>query len=75
MAEKKGKIKLMTLKHTQFLEMGKDLFDLRVSEILERIGEENVLGVHPISYQHVDMTTREIVVDYGVVVVYRDTQG
>lgn len=72
MAEKGGKIKVITLKHTQFLEMGKDLFDLRVSEFLQEVGEENLITTHPISYQHVDMTTREIIVDYGLIVIYRE---
>jgi hypothetical protein len=72
MAEKGGTIKLVTLKHTQFLEMGKDLFDLRVSEFLQGVGEENLIATHPISYQHVDMTTREIIVDYGLIVIYRE---
>jgi len=72
MAEKQGKMRLITLKHTQFIEMGKDLFDQRVTEFLQRIGEENIISVHPISYQHIDMTTRETVIDYGVVVVYRE---
>jgi len=75
MTEKKGKIRLVTLKRTQFYEMGKDLFDERVTEFLQKIGEEDVISVHPITYEHVDMTTREIVVDYGVIVVYRDKEG
>ena len=72
MAEKGGTIKLITLKHTQFLEMGKDLFDLRVAEFLDKVGEENLIATHPISYQHVDMTTREIIVDYGLIVIYKE---
>jgi hypothetical protein len=73
MAEKRGNVRVISLKHTQFLEMGKDLFDLRVSEILEKIGEENIIATHPMSYQHIDMTTRESVIDYGLIVVYRET--
>jgi len=72
MTEKRGKLRLVTLKHTQFLEMGKDLFDQRVTEFLQAIGEENIVAIQPISYQHIDMTTRETVIDYGVVVVYRE---
>ncbi len=74
MAEKRGKLRLITLKHTQFLEMGKDLFDQRVTEFLQKIGEENITVIQPISYQHIDMTTRETVVDYGVIVVYREKE-
>lgn len=74
MAEKRGRLRLITLKHTQFLEVGKDLFDLRVTEFLQKIGEENIMTIQPISYQHIDMTTRETVIDYGVVVVYREQE-
>ncbi len=74
MAEKRGKVRLVTLKRTQFYEMGKDLFDLRVTEILEKIGEENLISVHPITYQHIDMATREVMQDYGVIVVYREVE-
>ncbi len=74
MAEKRGKVRLMTLKRTQFYEMGKDLFDLRVTEILEKIGEENLISVQPITYQHIDMATREIMLDYGVIIVYREVE-
>jgi hypothetical protein len=74
MAEKRGKVRLVTLKRTQFYEMGKDLFDQRVTEILEKIGEENLISVQPITYQHIDMATRETVQDYGVIVVYREVE-
>jgi hypothetical protein len=72
MAEKQGKIRVVTLKHTQFIEMGKDLFDQRVTEFLEKVGEQNIIATHAISYQHVDMVTRETVIDYGLVVIYRE---
>ncbi len=75
MAGKQGKLRLRTFKHTQFIEMGKDLFDQRVTEFLHLIGEENIVSISPISYQHIDMTTRETVIDYGVVVVYREVEG
>ena len=72
MAESGGTVKIITFKHTQFLEMGKDLFDLRVSEFLDKVGAENLIATHTISYQHVDMTTRETVIDYGLVVIYKE---
>jgi len=75
MAEKRGKIRLVTLRRTQFFEMGKDLFDEKVSEFLENIGEENIISVQPVTYQHIDMATRETVLDYGVVIVYREVEG
>jgi len=71
MAEKQGKIKVVTMKHTQFIEMGKDLFDQRVTEFMQRVGEDNIIATHAISYQHVDMVTRETVIDYGIIIIYR----
>jgi hypothetical protein len=74
MEEKRGELQLVTFKHTQFLEMGKDLFDQRVTEFLQRVGEQNIVVIHPISYQHIDMSTLQVVIDYGVIVVYREQQ-
>jgi len=71
----KSKIRLVSFKHTQFIEMGKDLFDFRVTEFLQKIGEENIIAVHPMSYQHIDMLTRETIIDYGVIVLYREVEG
>lgn len=71
----KAKIRLVSLKHTQFIEMGKDLFDLRVTEFLQKVGEENVIATHPMSYQHIDMVTRETIIDYGIMIIYRDMEG
>jgi hypothetical protein len=52
--------------------MGKDLFDLRVGEFLDKVGAENIIATHTVSYEHVDMTTREVVVDYGLIVIYKE---
>ncbi|NQT83928.1 hypothetical protein HQ563_12955 [bacterium] len=75
MTEERGKVKIVTLRRTQFIEMGKDLFDKRVSETLQRIGEENIIATHPVSYEHVDMTTLQTVMDYGLIVIYREPEG
>ena len=45
-------IRVKTLRHTDHIEVGKDLFDDHVSTILQKIGEPNIIsitsGVRPI---------------------------
>ena len=64
-------IRVRTLRHTDHIEVGKDLFDDHVSSILQKIGEQNIISITPISYTHMDMATRAWITDYGVMVVYR----
>jgi DNA-directed RNA polymerase subunit RPC12/RpoP len=64
-------IRVKTLRHTDHVEVGKDLFDDHVSQILQKIGETNIISITPISYTHMDMATRAWITDYGVMVVYR----
>lgn len=64
-------IRVRTLRHTDHVEVGKDLFDDHVSQILQKIGETNIISITPISYTHMDMATRAWITDYGVMVVYR----
>jgi DNA-directed RNA polymerase subunit RPC12/RpoP len=64
-------IRVKTLRHTDHIEVGKDLFDDHVSAILQKIGEQNIISITPISYTHMDMATRAWITDYGVMVVYR----
>jgi DNA-directed RNA polymerase subunit RPC12/RpoP len=64
-------IRVRTLRHTDHIEVGKDLFDDHVSSILQKIGEPNIISITPISYTHMDMATRAWITDYGVMLVYR----
>lgn len=64
-------IRVKTLRHSDHIEVGKDLFDEHVSVILQKIGETNIISISPIAYTHLDLATRQWVTDYGVLVVYR----
>lgn len=64
-------IRVKTLRHSDHIEVGKDLFDDHVSQILQKIGEPNIISISPIAYTHMDLATRQWVTDYGLVVVYR----
>jgi len=64
-------IKVRTVRHSDHIEVGKDLFDDHVSQILQKIGETNIISITPIAYTHMDLATRAWVTDFGVMVVYR----
>ena len=64
-------IRVRTLRHSDHVEVGKDLFDDHVSLILQKIGETNIISISPIAYTHLDLATRQWVTDYGVLLVYR----
>lgn len=64
-------IRVKTLRHSDHIEVGKDLFDEHVTQILQKIGEQNIISITPISYTHMDLATRQWITDYGVLVVYR----
>jgi DNA-directed RNA polymerase subunit RPC12/RpoP len=65
------KIRIKTIKRTECLEVGHDKFDEIISEFLGKIGEDNIVSVTPISYSHFDLNTRQNMMDYGVIVVYK----
>ena len=64
-------IKVKTLRHSDHVEVGKDLFDDHVSQFLQKVGETNIISISPIAYTHMDLATRAWVTDYAVLVVYR----
>ena len=64
-------IRVKTLRHSDHIEVGKDLFDDHVSTILQKIGEQNIISITPVVYTHMDLATRQWISDYGVFVVYR----
>ena len=65
------KIRVHTMRRAQCMESGHDRFDEKVTAYLNEIGEGNLLGIHPISYEIFDVGTQKVMVDYGVIIVYR----
>ncbi len=65
------KIRIKTLRHSDHVEVGKDLFDEHVSQFLQKIGETNIVNISPIAYMHMDLASRQWITDFGVMVVYR----
>lgn len=65
------KMRIRTIKRTECLEVGHDKFDEVVSEMLARVGPENLVSVTPITYSHFDLNTRQNMTDYGVIILYK----
>ncbi|HEY1661980.1 MAG TPA: hypothetical protein VGI03_06135 [Verrucomicrobiae bacterium] len=65
------KIRIRTMRHDKCIENGHDKFDEMVSKVLQDIGEPNLLGTHPISFEHFDVQTQKVMTDYGLVIIYR----
>jgi len=60
-----------TIRHAQCVEAGHDNFDAVVSKFLNEVGESNIVGIHTVSYTHLDIGTQKMLNDYGLLVIYR----
>lgn len=64
-------IMVKCIRHGDCVEVGKDKFDEIVTHFLEEVGEENVVSINTFNYSHIDLGSRQMIQDYGVMVVYR----
>lgn len=65
------RMRVKCIKRTECVEVGKDHFDDVVSDFLGKVGESNVVSINTINYTHVDMGSRMVLTDYGVMIVYK----
>jgi hypothetical protein len=72
-AAKEGdkKMRIKTIKRSECQEVGRDLFDEKVSLFLEKIGQANILSINPVNYSYVEMGSHAQVTDYGVLIVFK----
>jgi predicted RNA-binding Zn-ribbon protein involved in translation (DUF1610 family) len=64
-------IRVRTMRHDKCIDAGHDKFDEMVSKVLADIGEQNIIGVHTISYEHFDVQSQKVMTDYGLVIIHR----
>lgn len=64
-------LRIKTFKRTDCQEVGKDHFDEKVSEFLEKVGHSNVISINSINYSYMELGTRHILTDYGVLIVFK----
>src|SRR5437867_2729714 len=71
-AAKEGiKLRVKSIRRSDCIEVGKDHFDEVVTHFLEKIGESNLVKLETFNYTHQDLSTRDWVTDYGVLIVYK----
>lgn len=64
------KIRVKTIKRGSCVEVGHDLFDEKVTEFLNKVGQENIIHMSAISYGAMD-STGHMLPDYGIMVIYK----
>ncbi|MGA2747326.1 MAG: hypothetical protein ABSG59_01010 [Verrucomicrobiota bacterium] len=64
-------MRIKTFKRSDCVEVGHDRFDEIVTAFLQRVGQANVISLNPINYSYQELSTRTVMVDYGLMVVYR----
>ena len=69
--ESDRKIRVKTIRHGDCIEVGKDKFDETITEFLQKVGYENVISITPVNYSHTDAAGRNLVQDYGVMIVFK----
>jgi hypothetical protein len=65
------KIRVKTIRRTDCVEVGRDRFDEIVSEFLQNVGESSIISITPIAYTHLDLGSRQLMTDFGVMMVYK----
>jgi DNA-directed RNA polymerase subunit RPC12/RpoP len=64
-------MRIKTFKRSDCVEVGKDHFDEQVSAFLEKVGQTNIVSINPISYSYVELGSRQVLGDYGVMIVFK----
>jgi DNA-directed RNA polymerase subunit RPC12/RpoP len=65
------RLRIRTIRRASCIESGHDHFDERVSEFLQEVGEANLVGVHAVSYEYFDVGVQKVLIDYGLLIVFR----
>lgn len=65
------RMRIRCIRRTDCVEVGHDRFEEIVAEFLAKVGEPNIISMNTINYTHIDMGSRQILTDYGLLIVYR----
>ena len=69
--ESDKKMRVKTIRHTDCIEVGHDRFDEFVTNFLQKVGEQNITSVTPLTYTHLDIGSQKLMSEYAVMIVYR----
>jgi len=65
------KLRIKCIRRTDCVEVGHDRFDEVVTDVLQKIGETNLVSVTPLTYTHLDLGSRQLMTDFGVMIIYK----
>lgn len=65
------KLRIKTFRRVDTMTVNKDNFDQVVSDFLQKVGQEYVISINPLTYTYKDLATEHYVTDYGVMIVFR----
>ena len=69
--ESDKKMRIKTIKRSECQEVGRDHFDERVSQFLDKVGQANIISINTIGYSYVEMGSHAQLNDYGVLIVFK----
>ena len=64
-------IRIKTFRRTDCMEVGKDHFDEKVSAFLAEVGQTNIVSVCSVNYSYMELGSRALLTDYGVLIVFK----
>ena len=65
------RMRIRCIRRTDCVEVGHDRFEEIVADFLAKVGESNIVSLNTLNYTHIDMGTRAILTDFGLLIVYR----
>ena len=69
--EGRRQLRIKTLRHSDCKEVGHDNFDKAASDLLQTIGEENIVSLNTFTYTFIDIGTQKLITDFGILIVYK----
>lgn len=65
------RIRVKTIRHTDCIEVGHDKFDEFVTDFLNKVGQEHIISITPLTYTHLDIGSQKLLTEYAVFIVYK----
>jgi predicted RNA-binding Zn-ribbon protein involved in translation (DUF1610 family) len=69
--ESDRKIRVKTVRHTDCVEVGHDKFDEVVTNFLNKVGQEHIISITPLTYTFLDIGSQKLMTEYAVFIVYK----
>lgn len=58
-------------RHSDCVEVGRDVYEEKVSDFLNEIGEANIISINALNYTHIDIGSQRLLTDYALQIIYR----